>query len=175
MMAPSPWVARFAPLVRSGGAVLDLACGKGRHTRFFQQLGCKVTALDRDISAVAALAGVECICADLEDGSRWPLGSRHFDAVIVTNYLWRPILQHIVSALSEGGVLLFETFAQGNEIHGRPANPAFLLKPGELLSAVRGDLQVTAYEHGFTRTPKPAIVQRICAIRSQEPAQLERF
>ncbi len=172
MTAPSAWVRRFAPLLRKGERGLDLACGKGRHTRFLLQLGCKVTALDRDIGAVAGLEGAECIEADLEDGAPWPLGERHFDAVIVTNYLFRPLMPRIVAAVGGGGVLLFETFARGNEAYGRPANPDFLLKPGELLDAVRGDLQVVAYEHGFTRTPKPAIVQRICAIRSQEPVHL---
>ncbi len=172
MMAPSGWVKRFAPQVRSGGEVLDLACGQGRHTHFFRQLGCPVVAVDRDTSAVAGLNGVVCLEADLEDGSPWPLAGRHFDAVIVTNYLWRPLFPKLVEAVGEGGLLLFETFARGNGKYGRPANPAFLLKPEELLDMVRGELQVVAYEHGFTRTPKPAIVQRICAIRSQEPVQL---
>jgi SAM-dependent methyltransferase len=171
---PSPWVARFAALVPAGGRVLDLACGGGRHARLFLAAGRQVTCLDRDVAAVADLADrAEIVAADLEDGRPWPWPGRLFDGVVVTNYLFRPLMPAIVAAVAPGGVLLYETFALGNERFGRPRNPDFLLRPGELLEAVTGRLQVVAYEagledrHGGTR-----VVQRICAIRRDEPASL---
>jgi SAM-dependent methyltransferase len=169
---PSGWVARFAPLIAPGGAALDLACGRGRHTRFLLARGHPVVAVDRDISRLAGLGpapGLETIEADLEDGSPWPLEGRRFAAVVVTNYLHRPLFPAIVEAVAAGGVLIFETFAAGNERFGRPSNPDYLLRPGELLDAVRGALRVVAYEDGVVETPGPAAIQRICAI-SQAPA-----
>jgi SAM-dependent methyltransferase len=173
--APSAWIVRFAPLVRVGGPVLDLACGQGRHTRFFLERGHPVTAVDIDLSGLDDLQGhegLEVLRADLEDGSPWPLGDRRFDAVVVTNYLWRPLFPRIVDAVDEGGVLLYETFAVGNEAYGRPAKPDFLLRPGELLEVVRGRLQIVAYEHGYLDEPRPAIKQRLCAVRSDQPVAL---
>ena len=164
----SDWVVRFAAAVPPGGAVLDLACGTGRHCRFFLDRGHPVTGVDRYSAGVADLLGREgftLIEADLESGGDWPLETRKFAAVVVTNYLFRPILPHIVGSVSEGGVLIYETFAEGNARFGRPRNPDFLLRPGELLSAVDGTLAVIAYEHGEVARPAPALVQRICACR----------
>jgi SAM-dependent methyltransferase len=165
-------MARFATLAPPGGAVLDLACGNGRHARLFRRLGHDVTAVDRDAGALAALAGdggIETLRADLEDGSPWPTGERRFAAVVVANYLHRPLLPRIVAAVDDGGVLIYETFAAGNERFGRPSNPDFLLRPGELLEAVRGTLRVVAFEDGRVETPRPAAVQRICAVRTLDP------
>lgn len=152
--------------MKSKSRVLDLACGSGRHLRLLHALGHRVTGLDRDLTAVADLRdteAVELLQADLEDGSAFPLAGRHFDAVIVTNYLHRPLLPALLALLAPDGLLLYETFAQGNVQFGRPRNPDFLLQPGELLEAVRGRLQVLAYEHGKVTYPKPAVVQRIAA------------
>ena len=163
---PSAWVARFAPLVRPGGAVLDLACGGGRHTALFLDLGHLVTALDKDIGAVSALAprpSLEIIAADLEDGSPWPLTGRRFAGIVVTNYLHRPLFPAILEGLEENGILIYETFAVGNERFGRPRNPDHLLREGELLEVVRGHCAVIAYEHVEIQEPRPAVVQRICA------------
>lgn len=165
---PSDWVARFALAVPDGGAVLDLACGTGRHSRFFLERGHPVTGVDRYTAGVADLLGREdfaLIEADLESGGDWPTGTREFAAVVVTNYLFRPILPDIVRAVAEGGVLIYETFADGNARFGRPRNPDFLLRPGELLRAVDGALATIAYEHGEVARPAPALVQRICAVR----------
>jgi SAM-dependent methyltransferase len=165
---PSDWVTRWAHLVAPGASVLDVASGRGRHARWFAARGYRVLALDRDDEALAsmsAIAGIETLCADLENGAPWPLeADRSFDAVVVTNYLHRPLFGHLIDALAPGGVLIYETFAAGNESVGKPSNPAFLLRPGELLDAVRGRLRVTAYEDGFLATPRPAFVQRICAV-----------
>ena len=166
--APSAWVERWSVLLPPGGEVLDVACGGGRHARFFAGRGHAVEAVDRDAGVLAALAGVGGVhtrCADLEEGA-WPYGGRHFDGVVVTNYLHRPLLASLVAAVGPGGVLIYETFAAGNERLGRPSNPAFLLNPGELLDAVRGELRVVAYEDLTVNHPKPAAIQRICAVRS---------
>lgn len=171
--APSPWVVRFAPLVVEDAPVLDLACGRGRHTRLFLERGHPVTAVDVDVSGLADLQGhprLETIQVDLENASR-PLPGRRFGAVVVTNYLWRPLFPMILAAIDDGGALLYETFARGNEACGRPSNPNFLLDPGELIEVVRDRLQIVAYEHGQVAKP-PAIVQRICAIRSEQPVGL---
>lgn len=162
----SAWVERFAGLVPPGGVVLDLACGRGRHTRFFLARGHPVVAVDRDLSRLEDLGrrpDLERIEADLEQDRPWPLGARRFAGVVVTNYLHRPILPAIVTAVAPGGALIYETFAAGNERFGRPANPAFLLRPGELLEAVRGRLAVVAYECLTVEEPRPAAVQRIAA------------
>jgi SAM-dependent methyltransferase len=171
---PSRWIMRFAPLVRPGAAILDLACGNGRHARWFLARGHPVTAVDRDVSGLDDLRGqpkLELIEADLE-AAPWPLPQRRFGAVIVTNYLWRPLFPSILDSVDAGGVLLYDTFARGNEAYGRPSNPDFLLEPGELIDVVRGRLQVVAYEHGQVERPRPAIRQRICAIRSDRPVAL---
>jgi SAM-dependent methyltransferase len=158
--------------------VLDVACGGGRHLRHFRSLGHPVIGIDRDLTAVADLAGsagVELVEADLEAelAAPWPLGRRQFAGVVVTNYLWRPLLPAIVAAVEPDGWLLYETFARGNERYGRPRNPEFLLRPGELLETVAGRLSVVAYEHGTVERPQPAVVQRIAAVRPAAPGVIE--
>lgn len=169
--APSPWLVRFGPLVRPGGAVLDLACGRGRHLRWFHERGHPVTGVDRDAEALQGLPG-ETIVADIENGP-WPLAGRQFAGVVVTNYLWRPLFPRILDAVAPGGVLLHETFAQGNETVGKPSRPDFLLAPGELLRAYPG-LRVVAFEDGYLEAP-PRFVQRIAAVREVAPASLRRY
>jgi len=166
----SPWAARFAALIPPGGTVLDLACGGGRHVRLLRARGHPVVALDRDLSRLGTPrddTGVEAVEADLEDGSPWPLPGRLFAGIVVANYLHRPLFPVLVDSLAEGGVLIYETFAAGNERFGKPSNPDFLLKPGELLEAVRGKLRVVAYEDGIVESPRPVAIQRICAIRAE--------
>ena len=146
--------------------MLDVACGGGRHARYLAGLGYRVEAVDRDaqaLSALAGAAGVNARVADLEDGE-WPYAREHFDAIVVTNYLHRPLFPHLLAAVAPGGVLIYETFAAGNERYGRPSNPDFLLKPGELLQVAHGRLEVVAYENLEVELPKPAMIQRICAI-----------
>jgi len=163
----SAWVGRFADRIPAGGPVLDLAAGGGRHTRLFLGLGHPVTAVDRDVAPLADLRAdpaATILAADLEDGRPWPLGNRRFAGVIVTNYLHRPLLPAIVAAVAPGGCLIYETFAVGNERLGKPSNPDFLLRLGELLEAVRGELTVLAYENLAVSEPRPAVVQRIAAV-----------
>ncbi|MGF6772862.1 SAM-dependent methyltransferase [Paraburkholderia sp. GAS199] len=164
---PSRWVRHWAHLVAPGGAVLDVASGAGRHARFFASLGHPVMALDRDAAALATLADeprITTFTADIE-GAPWPLPeSSTFAAIVVTNYLHRPLFPRLLDSLAPGGVLVYETFAKGNESVGKPSNPAFLLAPGELLEVVRGRLRVVAFQDGFLAQPRPAYVQRICAI-----------
>ena len=165
---PSRWVRRFAPLVAPGGRVLDLACGSGRHSLFLAAEGFRVEAVDRDAAAIAALAPldprVSARVADIEGGP-WPYYGHVFDAVVVTNYLFRPLLPLIMNALDLNGVLIYETFMVGNERFGKPSNPAFLLRQGELLDVLRPKLNVVAFEQGEVELPRPAVVQRICAVR----------
>ena len=165
-LPPSPWVARFAPLARAGEA-LDLACGNGRHTRLLAAQGLRVLALDRKPEALAASSGpgVTTLAYDLEaDGAPWPFEADRFAAIVVTNYLHRPLFAALARSLHPGGILIYETFAQGNQVYGKPSNPAFLLAPGELLAlALDGGLQVLAYEDGHVERPHPAQVQRLCA------------
>lgn len=165
---PSPAIARWALLVPPGGPVLDVAAGSGRHVRLFLQRGHPVTAVDRDVAALHDLAAVfpqlEVLAADLEAGP-WPFADRTFAGVVVSNYLWRPLLPAIVASVAPGGVLLYETFAVGNERFGRPRNPDFLLQPGELRDAVRGQLEVHEYEHGEEGDPPCVVRQRLCARR----------
>ncbi len=160
----SAWIARFAPLVPAG-PVLDLAAGRGRHSVLMRGLGHEVVAVDRDPSALAAraLPGIAAVAEDLEAGATPACLARRYAGVVVTNYLHRPILPAVVAAVAPGGWLLYETFAAGNERFGRPANPDFLLRPGELLEAVRGILRVVAYEDLEVAEPRPAMVQRIAA------------
>jgi len=160
---PSSWIVQWAGLVPAGTAILDVAAGGGRHTRFFAGRGHTVTAIDRDVSTLAAQPNLEIVQADLEDGSPWPLPGRTFGAVIVTNYLHRPLFPALLDALAPGGVLLYETFMEGNERFGRPTRPEFLLRDGELLELARGRLSVTAYEARMISEPKMAMVQRIAA------------
>ena len=161
--APSPWVQRWSHLVPAGGAVLDVACGQGRHLRWFASRGHPVTGVDRSPDAIAAVATVgEAVLADIENGP-WPFAGREFAAVVVTNYLWRPLLPTLLASVAPGGVLIYETFAAGNETVGKPSRPDFLLQPGELLRACDG-LRVIGYEDGFIDAP-PRFVQRIAAQR----------
>lgn len=174
-LAPSAWVQRWGALVKPGGDVLDLACGRGRHARLFAARGCRVVAADRDAEALASLAGVPGITtlrADLE-GAPWPFAAASFDAIVVTNYLHRPQFPCIAAALRPGGMLVYETFMRGNERHGKPSNPAFLLRPGELLDAFGAALTVVAFEQGAVGSPPRAVVQRLCAVRdAAEPVTL---
>ena len=172
LAAPSAWVARFAALVPVGGRVLDVACGGGRHARLFAERSCTVEAVDRDAAALAQLAGVAGItpvCADLEQ-EVWPYTGRSFDAVVVTNYLYRPHFDALLACVAPGGVLIYETFMLGNERFGKPSNPGFLLEPDELLRRVAAGFSVLAFEQGEVAAPKPAMVQRICALRRGEAA-----
>ncbi len=171
---PSAWVTRFASAVPQAGPVLDLAAGSGRHSRYFKGLGYEVVALDRDVTGLADLVatpGIEVMAADLEDGSpwsleEWPLGQRQFAGIVVTNYLHRPLLPFLAAALQPGGVLIYETFALGNERFGRPSNPAFLLRPGELRDfAETHGLTILGYNHGEVREPRPAVIQHLAAQR----------
>jgi SAM-dependent methyltransferase len=154
---PSPWVVRWAPLV-TRGPVLDVASGSGRHSRVFP--GLEVVAVDRDAQSIP---GVRFVQANLEDGSPWPFAGERFGGIVVTNYLHRPLLPILGDALDTGGLLIYETFMAGNERYGKPSNPNFLLKPGELLQAFSA-LAVVAFEQG---TAGKAVVQRLCAIRGE--------
>ena len=160
---PSLWVQRWSHLVPAGATVLDIACGHGRHMRWFAGRGHAVVGVDRSPDAVAAVADLgQAVLADIESGP-WPLAGRCFGGVIVANYLWRPLLPTIVASVAPGGILIYETFATGNETVGKPSRPDFLLRPGELLDACEG-LQVVAYENGFTEPPA-RFVQRVAAVR----------
>ena len=165
---PSAWVVRWAERVPAGEPVLDVACGRGRHARLFATLGHPVQAIDRDPAVLSRLNGVANVtarCADLERGA-WPYKEERFAGIVVVNYLHRPLFTRLLAALASEGVLIYETFAVGNERYGRPSNPDFLLRPGELLEEVRGRLRVIAYEDLFVSEPRPAVVQRICAVAS---------
>jgi SAM-dependent methyltransferase len=167
----SAWVRRFADRIPARGPVLDLAAGGGRHTRFLLSRGHPVLAVDRDVTGLADLQvdpAVTILASDLEDGRPWPFGDRRFAGVVVTNYLHRPLLPAVVAAVAPGGCLIYETFAIGNERFGKPSNPDFLLRPGELLEAVRGRLTVLAYENLEVTEPRPAVLQRIAAVSAGE-------
>ena len=175
--APSAWVQRWSHLVRPGGTVLDVACGHGRHMKWFAARGHPVTGVDRDPQALAAAAwhldgSGELVQADIENGP-WPFAGRQFGAVVVTNYLWRALLPTLVASVEPGGVLLYETFAAGNETVGKPSRPDFLLRPGELLG-VCGGLRVVAYEDGFEAAPD-RFVQRVAAVREPAGSGLARY
>jgi len=165
-LSPSPWIRRFAHLVPSGARVLDIAAGQGRHARYFASRGARVLAVDRDAKALASLAdvaGIEARVADLETG-QWPFAAETFDAVVVTNYLHRPLFPHLLSTIGDKGVLLYETFALGNECYGHPVRSDFLLRPGELLSLAQPHLTVIAFEQGRTDEGREAVVQRVAAV-----------
>lgn len=168
--APSPWLLRWQHLLKAGGSALDLACGSGRHTRHLAALGMRLTAVDRNAEALAGLADVaQTLQADLE-GAPWPLGAAQFDLVLVSNYLWRPLLPRIVAAVAPDGWLIYETFADGQQTIGRPSNPDFLLRPGELLQACTG-LRVIGYEDGFEGSGvNGRFVQRVAAVRASAAA-----
>lgn len=163
---PSAWVRRFAPWISAGGSVLDVACGTGRHARLLAEMGYRVEAVDRDRDALSKLErvpGISTRLADLEC-EVWPYDKACFDGVIVTNYLHRPKLDALIDVLRPNGILVYETFMVGNELLGKPSNPDFLLNPGELLDRVRPRLTVIAFEQGRVDHPRPAFVQRICAV-----------
>ena len=171
---PSPWVARFAPLVKPGGAVLDLACGSGRHLRWLAAQGFALTGVDRDAAAVEPLRATgEVIVADIENGP-WPLPGRRFDGVVVTNYLWRSLFPAIRDSLAPGGVLIYETFADGHQTVGRPSRPDFLLQRGELLRAFAG-LRVVAFEDGFEPEPERFVQRLVAVLESPEAAEPARW
>lgn len=175
---PSPWVERFAPLIieASGGGkawALDIACGDGRHTRLLAGLGIHVVAIDRDVTGLGDLGArgeVEIVEADLETPRNGayglPINGRGFDGAVITNYLFRPLFPAIFAALKPGGILIYETFAAGNEKLRRPRNPDHLLTRGELLERVAGGFHVIAFEEGMVAGPSPAVIQRICAAKT---------
>jgi SAM-dependent methyltransferase len=160
---PLPWVVQWAGLLPPGATVLDVAAGGGRHAFFFAGRGYKVTAVDRDTSRLADLPDLEIVTADLENGGGWPFASRRFGAVVVANYLHRPLMPALLGAIEPGGVLLYQTFMEGNERFGKPNRPEHLLEDGELLELVRGRFSVVAYEARMISEPKMAMVQRIAA------------
>ena len=167
LLNPSEWIVRWSHLLAPGSTVLDVACGSGRHLQWFAQAGHQVTGIDRDVSGAQHLANqVTLVQADIENGT-WPLMGAGlplaFDAVVVTNYLWRPLLPTLLASVAPGGTLLYETFAIGNAAYGRPSRPDFLLQSGELLEACRG-LHIVAYENGIRDNP-PRCIQRIAAKR----------
>lgn len=170
----SAWVGRYAPLV-PGGAVLDLACGSGRHARHLAALGHEVVAVDRDVTALAAASGpgITTSAIDLEEaGAVWSFGPHRFAGIVVTNYLHRPLFGDMLASLAPNGVLIYETFADGNAQFGKPSNPAFLLRPGELLELAREHgLRVVAFEDGVITEPKAAMVQRLCAVKPDFPRE----
>lgn len=165
---PSPWVARWADLIKQDGTVLDLAAGGGRHARLFLNRGNRVTLVDKLTDALDDLKAnpkANVVTADLEDGSPWPLKDQTFDAVIVVNYLYRPIWPQILDSLNPGGILIYETFAMGNETYSRPRNPDHLLKQSELLDISENRLQVLGFEQGLvTNADIPGVKQRLCAV-----------
>jgi SAM-dependent methyltransferase len=170
--SPSPWVVRFAPLVAAGGAVMDVACGGGRHSRFFAERGHPVLAMDRDISKLGEVAGIEGVTgveADLEYIAPFEAAGENFAGIVVTNYRGVNLVKVLASNLRSGGVLIYETFAVGNERFGKPSSPDFLLKPDELLKeCLAENLTVIAYEFGDVDLPKPTTRQRICALKMAE-------
>jgi SAM-dependent methyltransferase len=170
---PSAWVQRWAHLIPQGGSVLDVACGAGRHMRYLAARGYSVTGVDRNPEAVAmAKASGQVICADIENGP-WPFAGQTFGCVVVTHYLWRSLLPTLVASVAPGGVLIYETFAAGNESVGKPSRPDFLLQPGELLQATAA-LRTVAYEDGFETSPD-RFVQRIVAVREATKVTVERW
>jgi len=167
----SPWVKRWSHLIDAHKTVLDLASGGGRHGRYFLGLGCLVSMVDKNIEALADLKTnplAAVIQADLEDGSPWPLKGRTFDGIVVVNYLHRPLFDKIIASLNPGGVLIYETFAVGNEVYSRPRNPNHLLKNGELLDLAHEKLNVLGYEHGLvTNADITGVKQRLCALKNE--------
>jgi SAM-dependent methyltransferase len=174
--APSEWIMRWCARLAPGSEVLDLACGSGRHSRPLAASGCRVDAVDVDPGCADHLAGTPGVRfrpLDLENGP-WPFEAQRYDAVVVANYLYRPGLPLLAQALRDGGILVYETFAVGNERFGRPRNPAFLLAPFELAACFAPLLHVLAFEDGVVEAPAPARVQRLCAVRT-DSGRLDRL
>ena len=165
---PSPWVTRYAAAFGPGTTALDLACGAGRHSRWLAARGLHVTAVDRDLAGIKDIINtpnIEAIACDLEDGTPWPLNGQVFDVVVVTNYLYRPLLPTILNAVASAGLLIYETFALGNERFGRPKNPNFLLQQGELATLMDARFEVLGFEDLTVTAPRPAVIQHIAARR----------
>lgn len=167
---PSSWMVKYAPLIANGGRVLDLACGRGRHAIWLAQLGYQVDALDRDTATVSGMIGINNInvhVADIEANDAYLCGQQ-YDGIIVSRYLYRPLLSTLAEILNPDGVLIYETFMTGNERYGKPSNPDFLLLPDELLETYSPLLKIIAFEQGEETEPRPAVMQRICAIKATE-------
>lgn len=181
----SPWLKRFSHLLKAqNGKVLDLACGSGRNSFYLHASKISVLGLDKSDQSFPALnaTGIETQLHDLESGEAgfdWPFAGHSFAAIIVCNYLHRPLFPHLLSSLKPDGILIYETFAVGNENFGKPSNPAFLLRPGELLAQMQSNPQVEmsiiAYEYGYVEQPKPAMVQRVCARKAGKISALDKL
>lgn len=172
MPGPSAWVVRHAPRIRKYGTALDVAAGGGRHTRYLRERGYRIVAVDADVAPLESLRedpAVELVAADLEGGP-WPFGDRRFDGIVVTNYLHRPLFPVLAASLRPGGVLIYETFAKGHERYGRPRNPDYLLVDGELRAVFGELLEIVAYEQAVDEAPKPALKQRVCAVKPSTDA-----
>lgn len=161
----SDWIRRFTRLIEPGGVVLDVACGKGRHTRWLLEQGYGVVALDRDLSGLRfEHPRLSARAVDLEGPAGVSFGAERYAGVVVTNYLWRPLFEALLGALEPHGVLLYETFAREHVAYGPPRNPEYLLAPAELIERVSPRLRIVAYEHGYLAEPRPRVVQRIAAV-----------
>ncbi len=170
--SPSPWIVEHAACIPRAGRVLDLACGSGRHSVWLAAHGYQVDAVDRDEQAVAHMQGMHNInvkIADIETGN-WPESVELYDGIIVSRYLFRPLLQKLAAMLKPDGVLIYETFMEGNERYGRPRNPDFLLQPHELSTVYAPLLKIHAFWQGEVAGEVPAVMQRICAINSRSEA-----
>ena len=168
--SPSRWVSRWSNLLKPGTKILDLACGRGRNSLFLASLGHNVLAVDRDatkLSDISERPEITTMCEDLESGS-WPLDGWKFGGIIVTNYLYRPMLPDLMENLESGGIFIYETFAQGNQVFGKPSNPNYLLFPYELLDMLRDKLHIIGFEQGRVNSPSRAIIQRVCATSAPE-------
>lgn len=167
MEKPSPWIVKYAPLIPKSGRVLDLACGRGRHAIWLAMQGYQIDAIDHDEKAVSGMAGMDNINVFINDieASAWPQSDLRYDGLIVSRYLYRPLLRTLAMLLNPGGVLIYETFMVGNERHGKPSNPHFLLQPNELLEIYSPLLNIISFEQREEQYPRPAVMQRICAAR----------
>ena len=166
--AASHWVIKWSRAIAPKGRVLDVASGSGRHARFMLGRGFSLLAVDLDISGIEDLRGqpgIDILQTDLENRP-WPFADSLFDGIVVTNYLHRPLFPSLITSLKPGGILIYETFAEGNEAFGRPSNPDFLLRRGELLEVTKAITTVLAYEDIYVDRPKPAWVQRICTVKN---------
>lgn len=174
LLEPSAWVRRFAPLIKQGGRVLDLASGSGRNARWLAELGYLVEAVDRDAAALDSMQGLANIrlqLADLEN-TAWPYGNQQFDGIVVCRYLYRPLLPLLAASLAAQGILIYETFMVGHEAYGRPQNADFLLRPNELLQAFVPQLTPVAFEQGLIVQPQTAVIQRICLVKDSGQAAI---